>query len=224
MTPRPAIFISAVSRELKTARQLVANTLTFLGYEPVWQDIFGTEQGDLRAMLDHQIDACQGVVQLVGRRYGAEPPEPDRQFGRVSYTQYEAKYAAQRGKKVWYMILDDDFPSDAGEQEPEELRQLQLAYRRHLQADAQIYHPLETREALESSVLKLRDELTRLRRGFRQWATAVIALLVLLAGAMTWMVRALIVDGAMLQRALAQRPAVGALLQEQPGETAAAAR
>lgn len=32
-----------MSKELRGARQLVANTLTFLGYEPVWQDIFGTE-------------------------------------------------------------------------------------------------------------------------------------------------------------------------------------
>lgn len=35
--PRPGIFVSAVSKELKTARQLVANTLQFLGYEPIWQ-------------------------------------------------------------------------------------------------------------------------------------------------------------------------------------------
>ena len=53
MSPRPTIFISAVSKELRSARQLVANTLTFLGYEPVWQDIFGTETGDLRQMLRH---------------------------------------------------------------------------------------------------------------------------------------------------------------------------
>jgi len=51
MSPRPAIFISAVSSELRSARQLVANTLIFLGYEPEWQDLFGTEEGDLRAVL-----------------------------------------------------------------------------------------------------------------------------------------------------------------------------
>jgi len=93
MMPRPAIFISAVSSELKSARQLVANTLLFLGYEGVWQDVFGTEQGDLREMLRRKIDDCAGVIQLVGQRYGYEPPEPDGQFGRVSYTQYEALYA-----------------------------------------------------------------------------------------------------------------------------------
>jgi hypothetical protein len=99
MSRRPTIFISAVSKELKTARQLVANTLQFLGYESVWQDIFGTEQGDLRAVLRQKIDGCKGVVQLVGKCYGAEPPAPDEQFGRVSYTQYEALYARQQGKK-----------------------------------------------------------------------------------------------------------------------------
>jgi hypothetical protein len=34
VSPRPLVFISAASAELKSARQLVANTLTFLGYEP----------------------------------------------------------------------------------------------------------------------------------------------------------------------------------------------
>jgi hypothetical protein len=105
VTPRPLIFISAVSRELRSARQLVANTLTFLGYQPVWQDIFGTETGDLRSVLRKKIDQCKGVVQLVGQSYGAEPPTADEEFGRVSYTQYEALYARQRGKKVWYLSL-----------------------------------------------------------------------------------------------------------------------
>src|SRR3989440_1852185 len=142
MSPRPTIFISAVSKELRSARQLVANTLTFLGYEPVWQDIFGTEGGDLRQMLRAQIDQCKGVVQLVGQCYGAEPPAPDEQFGRVSYTQYEALYARERGKKGWYLFIDEQFPTDAFEVEPNELRELQTAYRRRLQSDAHIFHKL----------------------------------------------------------------------------------
>src|SRR5438105_2236886 len=56
MNPRPAIFLSAVSRELKSARQLAANTLTFLGCHPEWQDISGSDQGDLRASLRRRID------------------------------------------------------------------------------------------------------------------------------------------------------------------------
>jgi hypothetical protein len=44
MSLHPRIFISAVSSELRSARQLVANTLTFLGYDPDCQEIFGKER------------------------------------------------------------------------------------------------------------------------------------------------------------------------------------
>ncbi|HTB85770.1 MAG TPA: tetratricopeptide repeat protein [Candidatus Sulfotelmatobacter sp.] len=184
MSPRPTIFVSAVSKELKSARQLVSNTLQFLGYEPVWQDVFGTEQGDLRAMLRRKIDDCGGVVQLVGKCYGFGPPRPDETFGRVSYTQYEAFYARQRGKKVWYLYIDDNFPTDPHAPESAELSELQETYRRRLMVESHLYHRLSTREALESSVLKLRDDLANLRRGVKQWAFAVIALLLVLLGAM----------------------------------------
>ena len=239
MSPRPGIFISAVSKELGTARQLVANTLQFLGYEPVWQDVFGTEQGDLRAMLRQKIDACKGVVQLVGRRYGAEPPAPDETFGRVSYTQYEALYARERGRKVWYLFLDDVFPGDISDPEPAELQELQAAYRRRLQANSDLYHPLTSREALEASVLKLRDDLARLRRGVKQWAAAVLVLLGLLTGAVFWMTRgqqqekkeiatqnqqlaALRQEMAMMREAVTQFPDVQTRVrQAQPGQSAA---
>jgi hypothetical protein len=48
---RPVIFISAVSRELRSARDLVAKTLIAMGYEPKWQDIAPT----LRRSLSHSI-------------------------------------------------------------------------------------------------------------------------------------------------------------------------
>jgi len=188
MSPRPTIFISAVSKELRSARQLVANTLTFLGYEPVWQDIFGTEGGDLRQMLRTQIDQCKGVVQLVGQCYGAEPPAPDPEFGRVSYTQFEALYGRKKGKKVWYLFMDENFPIDQHEPEPEEVRQLQAAYRNVLKADTHLFHPLASREALEAGVLKLRDDLTRLRRGAKRWAVGVAALLAIIALLVVWLV------------------------------------
>jgi tetratricopeptide (TPR) repeat protein len=183
----PLIFISAVSRELRSGRQLAANTLTFLGYQPIWQDIFGTETGDLRGMLRQQIDQCKGVLQIVGKCYGAEPPEPDPEFGRVSYTQYEALYARKRGKKVWYLFIDETFPVDVCEGEPEELRALQAAYRQRLQSDAHLFHPLTSREGLEASVLKLRGDLTRLRRGVKQWAAGVAILLLISVGLGLWL-------------------------------------
>src|SRR3954467_11057839 len=158
----PLIFISAVSRELRSGRQLAANTLTFLGYQPIWQDVFGTETGDLRGMLRQQIDQCKGVLQIVGNCYGAEPPVPDPEFGRVSYTQYEALYARKKGKKVWYLFMDESFPVHQHEPEPDEVRQLQAAYRQVLKADTHLFHPLPSREALKAGVLNPRAHHTRL--------------------------------------------------------------
>src|SRR5438105_14777839 len=120
MSPRPLVFISAVSKELRSARQLVANTLMFLGYEPTWQELFATESGDLREVLRQRIDQCKGVVQIVGMCYGAEPSAVDEKFGRISYTQYEALYAREQGKKVWYLFIDENFPADPCAVESEE--------------------------------------------------------------------------------------------------------
>jgi tetratricopeptide (TPR) repeat protein len=187
MTIRPPIFVSAVTQEMRSARKLVVTTLQFLGYEPVWQDVFGTEEGDLRAMLRKQIDECKGVVQLVGQCYGAEPSIADEQFGRVSYTQYEALYARQKGKKVWYLLLDSHFPSDPHAVEPEVLQRLQSDYRQRVQTDLHMFHALSTHEALEVGVLKMKKELAELRLGVKRWAAGITFLLVLISALLVWM-------------------------------------
>ena len=55
---KPRVFISTVTRELRGARLRGAGILQRKGYEPEWQDIFGTEPGDLRDMLRRKIDEC----------------------------------------------------------------------------------------------------------------------------------------------------------------------
>ncbi len=69
-----SVFISCVSPEFRRIRSRVAAILTRLGYTPVFQEIFGTEPGDLRQVLRDKIDACEGLIQIVGYGYGAEPP------------------------------------------------------------------------------------------------------------------------------------------------------
>jgi hypothetical protein len=85
--------------------------------------------------------------------------------------------------------MDESFPIDQHESEPAEVRQLQTAYRQVLKADTHLFHPLASREALEAGVLKLRDDLTRLRRGAKQWAVGVAVLLGLIAILVIWLVK-----------------------------------
>ena len=188
---KPRIFISTVSSELGSIRQLTANVIERLGYEPVWQDIFGTEPGDLKQMLRDKIDDCVGLIQIVGRGYGAEPVEPDREFGRISYTQYELLYARKRERKTWVLFAEDgcmhdrpleeldlprepDHPDLAGYQA--ERRALQEAWRQKLRQDAHLWHAAASNTELELKLEKLKDEFSVLRRGFRRWQILVAGL------------------------------------------------
>jgi len=209
MSLRPRIFVSAVTTEFGQARQLVANILQRLGYEPVFQEIFGTEAGDLRQVLREQIDSCDGLVQLVGRAYGAEPPTVDAEFGRVSYTQFEFLYAQARGKKTWLFLAQDacerdcalaelDLPTRspgmaipglpalpaAAEDYQRERRALQDAYRERLQQSGHLWHPVGDLRGLQLVIGNLRDEYADLRRGFRSWQRTVLRLAAMLLGLM----------------------------------------
>jgi hypothetical protein len=62
---RPRLFISTVTSAIGSIRQLKATVLHRLGYEPVWQDIFGTEPGDLKQLLRDKIDEPLGLVHIV---------------------------------------------------------------------------------------------------------------------------------------------------------------
>jgi hypothetical protein len=134
MPDKQVIFISATS-DLRSARELVGKVLYSMGYEPVWQEIANTNGGEMLEVLRRRIAPASLVVQLVGRRYGAEPRDDVGEFGRMSYTQLEAFEAHRMGKKVIYLFLDDRFPTDSAEPEPVELISLQEAYRKQI-ADA----------------------------------------------------------------------------------------
>ena len=190
---KPRIFLSAVTRELHSARQLGANILTRLGYEPVWQDIFGTEAGDLCQMLRDKIDRCDGLIHLVGFGYGAEPAQPDPECGRVSYTQYEYLHARKAGKKAWILFVDDGFPADVAPEQLDlpaqghpmpaayqaERRSLQDAWRQRLRGEGHVHHTAVTAGDLELKFERLKDELHHLR-SFRNWQRVVVGLLLVL--------------------------------------------
>ena len=98
-------------------------------------------------MLRQQIDQCKGVLQIVGNCYGAEPPSPTRSLAGSATPSTRRSTPGQRGKKVWYLFIDETFPMDVCEGEPAELRALQAAYRQRLQSDAHLFHPLTSKKA-----------------------------------------------------------------------------
>ena len=189
---QPSVFISCVSAEFRQTRSRVAAILTRLGYTPVIQEIFGTEPGDLRQVLRDKIDACEGLIQIVGQGYGAEPPEADAGYGRVSYTQFEFLYARAQKKKTWLLFagdactrdtllegLDIPFSNDPAHPDPAsyqaERRALQLTYRDKRRNDGHVYYDAISDADLELKVERLHDELAELRRAFEAWQNEVLA-------------------------------------------------
>ena len=130
--------------------------------EPVWQDIAATDGGELLDVLRRRIEPCALVVQLVGQRYGAEPPQPTAEFGRVSYTQFEALYAERLGRKVIYHFVAPGFPSDPASPEPNELAQMQARYKEKLAAANLLRQEgIALPQDLELSIRRISDELAR---------------------------------------------------------------
>jgi Domain of unknown function (DUF4062) len=186
---QPAVFISCVSPEFGQTRSRVATILTRLGYTPVIQEIFGTEPGDLRQVLRDKINACEGLIQIVGQGYGAEPPTVDAGYGRVSYTQFEFLYARGQKKKTWLIFAGDactrdtplerlDLPNDPTHPDPvgyqAERRALQLSYNDKRRNDGHLYYEATGDTDLELKVERLRDELAELRQAFEAWQKEVL--------------------------------------------------
>ena len=187
MGMQPSVFISCVSPEFRSIRQRIANILMRLGYTPVFQEIFGAEPGDLREVLHRKIDICEGLIQVIGKAYGAELPAPDAEFGRVSYTQYEFLYARKRGKKTWLIFAGAgcstdtpvkklDLPhtsrSDA-EAYQAERRALQQGYVAARMTDGHLYQPVRSDDGIELAVERLNGDLSQLRLAFEAWQEEV---------------------------------------------------
>lgn len=189
MQPVPRIFVSATSRDLRTARGLVSEGLRRMECLPIVQDDFPPDYKSVRDMLRTKISTCNAVVHLAGFYYGAEPqpvlPGPDRR----SFTQMEYEIAMELKLPCYVFLCGKNFPFDPHDPEPEEKQQLQLAHRdRLLQRDELFYEfasPEElanrTRE-LQLSVENLRKELARERGRRRLAMIAAVAALVIASG------------------------------------------
>jgi tetratricopeptide (TPR) repeat protein len=173
-TPPPRIrrdtrvFISAVTRELGSVRDLVKKGLEDNDYHAVEQDNFPPDYRDLIDKLRERIDSCDAVVHIAGLGYGAEPPQRPPDAPRRSYTQLEYDIAVELGKPVYVFLTGDGFPADPREPESPELRELQKAHREHLTSTGRDYNPTSTAEQLDQKVRSLRLKVERLEEELQQ--------------------------------------------------------
>ena len=191
-TPRPEVFISATSADLRTCRQIAKEALLTLGCVPVEQTNFPPAASTVREMLRTRIAQCSAVVHIAGECYGAEPTERTEGEPRHSYTQLEYEIARELKKQVFVFVCGADFPYDEHALEPEELRALQAEHRRRLQAGDYLFTPVGNRDelalrvhALQTRVEQLGKELRRSRKWIG-WGIAVGLVVAVVLGVWQW--------------------------------------
>ena len=184
--PRPVIYISAVERELQSARNIVANTLIARGYKPTWQDLASTEEDDPKARIRKAVDQSHAVIQIVGNSHGSSPSDPDEEFGSVSYTQYEALYAQKNEKPIRYVILNKSHPIDCENDEPLKLQKLQCDYRTSILKHGSLCHFSSAPHTTGEIARKICEDFAGFHRRQRKGAAALVALLLVGLSAITW--------------------------------------
>ena len=166
----PLVFISAVSGDLRSARDIVKNGLLTIGCHPIVQEHFEPGYQTVKNMLRTKVEQCQAVIHLIGNHYGGEPDPASLPPGtpRRSWTQIEYDLARELGMKTYVFIFDDSYPFDPAFRESKEERELQQAHRKQILNGEYLYNEVRTPDELARRVIELRLEAAELREQLSQ--------------------------------------------------------
>ena len=155
----PRVFVSAVSSDLRSAREVISKALTRIDCLPDEESLFATEYGEIRELIARKIDSCQAVIHLVGRDYGGEPDLRTLPAGqpRRSWAQLEYDIAREKSRKLYMLVCDDAYPFDtAAQPEADDKHNVQLAHREAVLADPDLWHTVRTTEELKQAVERMK--------------------------------------------------------------------
>lgn len=211
---KPRIYVSANPQEFATARTQVIHTIKLLGFDVAQMDNSVAAAVDQSQAIRQHIDNCEGFIQLVGYSYGAAPPQADKDFGEVSYTQYEFLYAQKQGKKIWLLypsdncfrdapVTDLDLPTEPDHPDPAGFQANRSRWQQEhkLTLEPRLRRNCLTDDRLKLTLHDMRDEFNALLQQFqqkqkekerqlnrREWLlTSTVALLILLAVSLWWL-------------------------------------
>jgi Domain of unknown function (DUF4062) len=144
MKPRPTIFISGVSHEFGSFRDVVENEIEMKGCFAENQPGFHPDYSTVEEMLRRKLHDSDAVIHIVGFRFGAEPNQRPTNAPRRSYTQMEFDIARELQKPVYVFLSADAAvrqPPEPDEQpEDDDAEALQRAHRDAVQKTNHLYY------------------------------------------------------------------------------------
>lgn len=144
MKPRLTLFLSGVSHEFASFRDVVENEIQKKGCFAENQSSFAPDYRTVEEMLRRKLHDADAVIHIVGFRFGAEPNERPVEKPRRSYTQMEFDIAREMQKPVYVFLSADATVRDSAKSEEKaengEVAALQLAHRQGVQDGNQLYY------------------------------------------------------------------------------------
>ena len=95
-----AIFLSSTFMDFKEERNCVTKAILIAGMHPIRAEDMGCVMGPLDKCLKNLIDKSDGVLFLIGDRYGSESSNA------ISWTQEECEYAIKSDKRLFLYIRE----------------------------------------------------------------------------------------------------------------------
>lgn len=169
--PKPTVFISATTGDLRTIRDSVKQAILTLRCVPIEQTNFPPDYRTIEGMLRKKIQGCHAVIHIAGLRYGAEPKQDGSVRERRSYTQMEYDIARELKKPVYTFVCGKDFPYDDAPPEDAELQALQERHREKLLGGNRHFEQIAAKEDLDRKVREI-DYKSHLR-----WTTRMLTVL-----------------------------------------------
>lgn len=98
------IFISSTYSDLLEERQACVETILSSGHIPAGMELFAAGSESQLETIKRWIDNCDVYMLILGGRYGSIEPK-----SKVSYTEVEYRYAHEKKKPFFSVVMSDDF-------------------------------------------------------------------------------------------------------------------
>lgn len=98
------VFVSSTYSDLLEERQACVETILQAGHIPAGMELFAAGSETQLETIKRWIDASDVYMLLLGGRYGSLDPKT-----KLAYTEVEYRYAIEKKKPVFAVVMSDDF-------------------------------------------------------------------------------------------------------------------